>query len=86
MMKTKLILSTKKRDIEFLTDLPFVPRITEWFNICDILKVEELAEIKKSAIHWSGIRGIIQSVEYRHDDNDFYTEVVIGCEDNLFKK
>lgn len=85
-MKTKLIFSTEKNDIEQWTDLPFIPRIGEWFNLRDILSADEITDIKSSSRDWSGISGEIRSVEYRHDDNEFYTELVIGCEDNLFKK
>jgi hypothetical protein len=80
-MKTKLIFSTETKDTECWTDLTFVPRVHEWFNVQDILKDEELEMIKKSAICWSGAKGIIQSVEYRRDSNDFYVEVFIWCED-----
>jgi len=45
------------------------------------LKTEEIATIKKSAKRWSGIKGIIKSIEYRHDDNDYYVEINIICED-----
>jgi hypothetical protein len=67
--------------MEQWTDLTFIPRIQEWFNVQDILKTEELYLIKKSANCWSGVRGIIESVEYRHDDNNFYVEVFVWCED-----
>jgi hypothetical protein len=80
-MKTKLILSTINKKLEFLTNLPFTPRINEWLNIKDLLRTEEINEIKQSAKCWSGIHGTVQSVEYRHDDNEFYTELIILCED-----
>jgi hypothetical protein len=80
-MKTKLIFSTEAKDMEQWSYLPFVPRINEWFNLKDILKPEELKEIKASAYCWSGVRGIVQSIEYRHNDNDFYVEIFIWCED-----
>jgi len=80
-MKTKLIFSTETKDTEQWTSLPFIPRLNEWVNIGDILKPTELMEIKQSAQCWSGIRGTIQSVEYRHDDNDFYVEIYVWCED-----
>lgn len=79
-MKTKLIFSTKTKDTECWTDLPFIPRKEEWFNVQDILLVEEIAEIKKTANRWSGVRGLVQSVEYRHGDNEFYSEIIILCE------
>ena len=85
-MKTKLIFSTKTKDVEQWTELPFVPRINEWFNVSDLLNADELMVLAKASKGWSSGKGIVQSVEYRHDDNEFYTEVVVGCEDNLFKK
>lgn len=80
-MKTKFIFSTETKDTEQWTDLPFVPRINEWINVVDMLKKEELGAILQSAKCWSGYRGAIQSVEYRHDNNDFYAEVFVWCED-----
>jgi hypothetical protein len=80
-MKTKLILSTRKSNFEQWTNLPIIPRLKEWFNVEDILKIDEITEIKESSHNWSGIKGVVQSVEYRHDDNDFYTEIKILCED-----
>lgn len=80
-MKTKLIFSTETKDTEQWTDLPFIPRLNEWINVVDLLKKEELVLIWQSARCWSGIRGSVMSVEYRHDDNDFYIEIFIWCED-----
>ena len=80
-MKTKLIFSTKTSSTGQWTVLPFIPRINERLNVQDILKPDEIENIKSSAQHWSGIYGKIQSIEYRHDDNDFYTEINILCED-----
>lgn len=80
-MKTKLIFVTKTKYTEQWTNLPFIPRLNEWINVHDILKKEEIAAIWKSAHCWSGIRGTIHSIEYRHDDNAFYAEITICCED-----
>jgi hypothetical protein len=80
-MKAKLIFSTETKETEQWTDLPFMPRINEWLNLQDILKKEEIIDILHSARCWSGIRGVVQSIEYRHDDNDFYAEVFVWCED-----
>jgi hypothetical protein len=85
-MKTKLIFATATKNNEQWTDLPFIPRTNEWFNVQDILVANEIAEIKASARSWSGVRGMVRSVEYRHDDNEFYAEVIIRCEDNTTKK
>jgi hypothetical protein len=78
-MKTKLIFSSEINLNEQWTELSFIPRVNEWFNIQDILKTEEIATIRKSAKRWSGIKGIIKSIEYRHDDNDYYLEINIIC-------
>lgn len=80
-MKTKLIFSTETNDSICWTDIPFVPRINEMINISDILRQEEIEEIQKSANCWTGIRGKVKSVEYRHDDDEFYVELNIWCED-----
>jgi hypothetical protein len=80
-MKAKLVFSTETKDTEQWLDLSFVPRLNEWFNVQDILKADEMETIRKSAHCWSGIRGCVQSVEHRHDDNDFYVEIFIWCED-----
>ena len=80
-MKAKLIFSTETKDTEQWTDLAFVPRMHEWFNVQDILKTDEIEMIKQSANCWSGVRGSIESVEYRHDDKKFYIVVFIWCED-----
>jgi hypothetical protein len=80
-MKAKLIFSTESKNHEYWTDMPFIPRINELVNIGDILFEEEIRQIQQSSHHWAGLKGIIQSVEYRHDDNDFYTELIIWCED-----
>ena len=80
-MKTKLIFATETRDTEQWSDLPFTPRINEWFNVSNIVKKEDVAVIQQSAYCWSGIRGTVQSVEYFHNDNEFYAEVFIWCED-----
>lgn len=80
-MKTRLVLATEKKEIEQWTDLPFIPRRHDWFNVKDIFTVDELKDIKKSSAMWSGEKGVVQSIEYRHDDNDYYIEVLIRCED-----
>jgi hypothetical protein len=82
-MKTKLILLTENKKLVCWTELPFNHRINELLNVQDILKKEEIDEIKQSAKQWSGITGIIKSIEYRHDDNDYFTEVRIWCENQL---
>jgi hypothetical protein len=80
-MKTKLVFSTEMQDTISWRDLPFIPRINEWFNVRDILKKDEIADLVKIARCWSGNHGTVQSVEYRHDEHDFYTEIFIWCED-----
>jgi hypothetical protein len=81
-MKTKLILCTCKKNFEQWTELPFVPRINEWLNIREILGKDEITTIKQSSDNWSGIRSIIWSVEYRHNDDGYYIEIVALCEDS----
>jgi hypothetical protein len=80
-MKTKLILTTHTKPFEFWTFLPFIPRTGEWLNVKDILLPQEVDNIKQTANQWNGEKGIIQLVEYRHDDNDFFLEIRISCED-----
>ena len=80
-MKTKLIFSTEKKDFEYWTKLSFIPRKKEWFNVQDFLNPEKLNEIKETTFCWSGEKGIVQSVEYRHNKKQFYVEVYIWCED-----
>ena len=80
-MKTKLVLTTEKNETEQWTVLPFIPRIDDWFNVKDIFTDEEIDNIRKSASEWSGEIGKVRSVIYRHDDNEFYVEVKIWCED-----
>jgi hypothetical protein len=80
-MKTKLQFATKTDAYDVWTQLSFIPRINERFNVKDLLKEDEIAHLRTTAMQWSGNRGIVQSVEYRHDENDFYTEIVIRCED-----
>jgi hypothetical protein len=48
-MKTKLIFSTKTKDLEQWFDLPFVPRISEWVNVVELLKKEDILDILHSA-------------------------------------
>jgi hypothetical protein len=78
-MKTKLILSTQTKNYEYWTHLPFIPRINEFINLKDILKKDEIESIQQSSINWDGEKASVQSIEYRHDDNDFYAEVIICC-------
>ena len=80
-MKTKLIFSTETNYKEQWVDLPFIPRTKELLNVKDFLEHEEHVCIQESANCWSGIHGTIQSIEYCHDDNNFYVEIYIWCED-----
>jgi len=80
-MKTKLLFSTETQDYEVWQDLPLLPRIDEFFNVRDMLKPNEISVIKQSSKCWSGTRGIIQSVEYRYNNKEFYAEIIIWCED-----
>lgn len=80
-MKTKLIFSTETKDTEQWADLPFIPRVNEWVNVMDLLKKEELVQLWQSAKCWEGTRGSVMSVEYRHNESDFYIELFVWCED-----
>lgn len=80
-MKTKLIFSTEKKDTEHWMDLPFVPHLEEWINVADFLNEKDLIALKKNAECWSGMRGKVQSVEYRKENHDFYAEIYVWCED-----
>jgi hypothetical protein len=83
MIKTKFIFSTEKRDHEEWMDIPIVPRINEWIDVQSFFnsRVETLEHIKCAAICWSGIRGIVQSVEYKYLENGCFPEIVVWCED-----
>jgi len=80
-LKIKLIFSTETKDTECWIDLPFIPRANEWVNAPDMLKEEDFDTILQSAQCWSGSHGIVQSVEYRRDNSEFYVELCIWCED-----
>jgi hypothetical protein len=80
-MRTKLVFSTAKRDIEYWKELPFTPRIQEWINVFEFLNKNEIHPILSSSECWSGERGFIESVEYRFDNRNYYTEVIVWCED-----
>jgi hypothetical protein len=80
MTKMQLVISTQKATKKLWTYMPFIPRIGEWFNVKDILRDEEIEDIKATSPSWKGIHGAIRHVEYRHDDNEYYVEVLILCE------
>jgi hypothetical protein len=80
-MRTKLVFATESNDTEYWDELPFIPRIDEWLNISEMLEKVKIESIKTTARCWSGIRGCIQSVEYRQDNHGFYTELYVWCED-----
>jgi len=80
-MKVKFLFSTESMDLEYWTNLPFIPHLKEWFNVQDMLNTQDLAKVIKSANCWSGERGLVQSVEYRFDGTDFFSEIIVWCED-----
>jgi len=80
-MKSKLVFETETKDHEFLTELPLIPRLNEWINVPDFLKDLELETIKQSALCWSGVKGIVEAIEYRRTKNEIYTEILVWCED-----
>jgi hypothetical protein len=78
-MKTKLIFATDVKSYEYWTELPFIPRINDLFNVSDLLMEQEIKEIMGSSEYQGSLKGTVNVVEYRHDDNEFYTELVIWC-------
>jgi hypothetical protein len=80
-MRTKLIFSTEKKDTEYWKELPFIPRTHEWINVSEFLSNKEIAPILNASKCWSGERGFIESVEYRFDNQQYYTELIVWCED-----
>ena len=80
-MKQRMIFSTETADMECLFELPFVPRIGEWIRLTDILDSKQVLTIQKTAVCWSGERGVVQSVEYCKNNDDFHTEIYVWCED-----
>ena len=80
-MKTKLILSTETKEVELWMNLPFLPRLNEWINLPEILSNEDLCQVKLSAQCWSGIKGTVETIEYRKDATGYYAEIIIWCED-----
>ena len=80
-MKSKLVFSTENKDIEHWIDLPFVPRVNEWLNVQDYLQTPEINNIKENANCWSGIRGVIEGIEYRLADDANFVEITVWCED-----
>lgn len=81
-MKLRIIISTETADKEsLLIEYPVVPKIGEWIRLTDILDSKQVLAIQKTAVCWSGERGVVQSVEYRKDEDGFYAEIYLWCED-----
>jgi hypothetical protein len=79
-MITKLIFTTGSRNIEYWTELPFIPRTNELFNVADILNKQDIEKLKDTAVSWEGIHGTILSVEYRfNEQKDFFMEIYVVC-------
>jgi hypothetical protein len=72
---------TETKDYESWKELPFIPKINEWINVPEFLKEDEFSIVKQSANCWSGSKGVIESVEYRSDNNNYYNEIIVWCED-----
>ena len=81
-MRQRLIISTETTDKDYLLiEFPVVPRMGEWIRMTDILDSTQVLAIQKTAVCWSGERGLVQSVEYRKDEEGFYAEIYVWCED-----
>jgi len=80
-MKTRLVFSTETKDMAHFIELPFIPRVGEWLRVPDFLDGQQLSEIQHSSHCWSGIRGVVQSVEYRKYGYDLVAEIHVWCED-----
>jgi|WetSurMetagenome_2_1015567.scaffolds.fasta_scaffold11076_2 hypothetical protein len=79
-MTTKLIFTTGSKTIEYWTELPFIPRTHELFNVADILKEKDIENLKDTAVNWEGIHGTVHSVEYRfNDQKEFFMEIYVVC-------
>jgi hypothetical protein len=80
-MRTKLILSTKKTEVEHWIDLPFVPRLGEYLAVNEMIDENSLKILRFSADSWSGQSGLIERVEHHLDNQGSYVEMLIWCED-----
>ena len=80
-MQVKFIFSTENKDVESWLEFPFIPRIGEWVSVPEFLKEEDLAEIKKSANCWSGLKGVVETVDYRKNNAGYHIEIIVWCED-----
>jgi hypothetical protein len=79
-MNTKLIFTTGAKNIEYWTELPFIPRMNELFNVTDILNRQDIEKLKGTAVSWEGIHGTVLSVEYRlNDQKEFFMEIYVVC-------
>ena len=80
-MKAKVVFATETSDKVTCLDFPVIPRTGETIKVNNFFGKSAYDEIKKSALCWSGERGVIQSVEYSKNEDGFYVEMYVWCED-----
>lgn len=80
-MKTKLICSTEKGEVGIWTDLPVLPQINHWIRVKEFVNEEEYKKIIQLAECWSGEKGVIESVEFRKNNEMHFMELLVWCED-----
>ena len=68
-------------NIEKWVELDIIPRIEEWVETEDILSKSEHDITYENSTLWSGDIGTVWTVKLRKDENGFYYEIKILCED-----
>ena len=76
-----MIFSTDTADMESMFEFSIIPGIGEFIRLTGFLNSKQIAGIQNSAVCWSGVRGIVRSVEYCKNDEGFYVEIYVWCED-----
>ena len=71
----------KKNDVEKWIELDIIPRIDEWVEVIDILSENEYDITYDNSTLWSGDIGTVRTVSLRKDENGFYYEIRVICED-----
>jgi hypothetical protein len=80
-MKTRLVLSTEKNEIDHWLDMPLIPRVGEYLAINEMIDSNSLKMISLSASCWSGKLGRIERIEHHLDKDGAYVELFVWCED-----
>lgn len=76
-MKTKLVLSTEKIKTEQWTDLPFLPRMDDWFNVKDILtSMKKIIGFPLAIFALLVINSCSDMIEYSPYDIDIIGETI----------